>query len=105
MIGRVSEMALRHKVDSLTGMFNLVKMKEDEEKVLASGQDGFLLILGIDNLKNINIKYGYESGNQTLKFLRDILEETVSQRTYRLERDYFCNLPSGSIQSRCTGTL
>lgn len=89
MIGRVSDTVLRHKVDPLTGMFNLVKMKEDLEKVILTEKNGFLLILGIDSLKNINIKYGYEMGNQMLKYFGDVLESTVSQNVYRLERDYF----------------
>lgn len=99
MIGRVSDMALRHKVDALTGMFNHVKMKEDLVEILHRGQKGFLVILGIDNLKTINIKNGVENGNQALKFFRDVLEKNVSQRTYRLERDYFAFCLTGGEQA------
>lgn len=90
MIGRISDMALRHKVDALTGMFNMVKMHEDIERILSVTINGFLLILGIDNFRKINIKHGHETGNQMLKLLGDALEqEFTAQRAYRLERDCF----------------
>lgn len=100
MIGRVSDTILRHKVDGLTGMFNMAKMSEDLEQILDFSRDGFLMILGVDNLKHINIKKGREYGNHILKLVAQVLEDVAesSQRIYRLDRDYFAVCMPGKKQ-------
>lgn len=90
MIGRVSDMALRYKVDELTGMFNTAKFKEDMQREFLCSGNGYFLLLGVDNLKRINIRYGYEHGDRALKLLADILEEeTEFRNAYRMEKDCF----------------
>ncbi len=91
MVGSVSETVLKHKVDALTGMFNKTKMLSELDDVLAAGPNVYLLILGVDNLKNINIKYGREQGNQVLRRVAKILEEAVENhhRVYKLDGDCF----------------
>lgn len=100
MVGRVSDTALKHKVDSLTRMFNKTKMSEDLEEVLYSGKNGFLMLLGVDDLKNINIRNGREFGNQVLKQVGRTLEDVVGnpQRTYRLDGDCFAIRMSSDTQ-------
>lgn len=96
MIGRVSDTALLYKIDELTGMFNVAKFKEDMQRELLNSGDGFLLLLGVDNLKSINIRYGYEQGDRALKLLANILEkETDFRNAYRLDKDYFGVFLSG----------
>lgn len=90
MIGRISETALRYKVDEVTGMFNAAKFNEDMERDVLKFEEGFLLLISIDNLKTINIGYGYEYGNRALRLLADLLEaETDFKRTYHLEKACF----------------
>ena len=91
MIGRVSDTALRHKVDSMTGMFNKIKMSEDLQEIVSSGKAGFLVLLGVDNLKDINIQYGRECGNQVLKKAAKVLEDVTGNplQIYRLDGDCF----------------
>lgn len=91
MVGRVSDTALRHKVDAMTGRFNKVKMSEDLDEILSTEQQGFLMVLGVDNLKNINIQFGREHGNQVLKWTAKILEDVTgnSMQIYRLDGDCF----------------
>ena len=58
MIGRISDTVMARKVDFLTGLLNGVKFAEDMAECLLKKQQGFLLILDIDNLKDLNNKYG-----------------------------------------------
>ena len=91
MIGRVSDMALARKVDLLTGLRNSTKLSEDMEVCLKEHGVGYFLLFGVDNLKNINIKYGREFGNRILKMVAEALERIVdpSLRIYRLDGDRF----------------
>lgn len=90
VIGNISDTALLHKIDRLTELFNMRKMLEDMERIIAAGRNGFLLLLGIDNFKSINIKNGRESGNRTLKFMAHVLEENSAlQQVYRVDGDRF----------------
>lgn len=91
LIGRVSEAALRYKVDSMTGLFNASKMQDDKEKIFSEMKTGFLMLLGVDNLKNINIMSGRERGNRVLKYVANALEDVIdgAHRIYRLDGDNF----------------
>ncbi|MCI5928808.1 MAG: EAL domain-containing protein [Pseudoflavonifractor capillosus] len=96
LIGRVSDTVLEQKVDQLTGAFNAVKLAEDTERILHAGIPCFLLLLGVDNLKYINISHGREYGSRVLCLLADMLEELVGLgvRIYRVNGDCFAvNLP------------
>ena len=96
LIGRISDTILERKVDQLTGAFNAVKLAEDMERILASKIPCYLLLLGVDNLKHINFRYGREYGSQILCILADVLEELVGAglRIYRGNGDCFAvNLP------------
>lgn len=91
MIGRISNSALMGKTDSMTGLKNSSKLFEDLEIILQNKEEGFLLILGIDNFKNINTKYGRAHGNHVLKQITAILESSVDEKLpiYRLDGDHF----------------
>lgn len=91
MLGRISDSALMGKTDSLTGLKNTAKLLEDLEIILQNNEEGFLLILGIDNFKNINTKYGRAHGNHVLKQISAILESSVDEKLpiYRLDGDHF----------------
>lgn len=91
MVGRVSDTALRHKVDTMTGMFNKIKMSEDLDEIISFCEQGFFMVLGVDNLKNINIQFGREHGNQVLKKTAKVLEDVTGNplQIYRLDGDCF----------------
>lgn len=91
MIGRVSDTVMGQRVDSLTGLLNAERFSEDMEKCLEEDKKGYLMILGVDNLKNINIKYGRAYGNHVLKVVTEIIEEVVdvSLSIYRLDGDRY----------------
>ena len=96
LIGNVSEGAVRRELDSLTGLWNSEKLKEDMGKYLKN-DDGYLMILDIDNFKNINVKNGREFGNDLLKKIAVVLEEKADYliKLYRLDGDCFAvNFPN-----------
>ena len=98
MVGRVSDSALVRKADPLTGAFNALKLTEDMDALIAGGAPHYLLLLGVDNLKAINIKHGRPHGNRLLKLVAETLEDVTDMaRVYRLGGDCFAvNLPTGS---------
>ena len=96
IIGRVSDTVLERKVDPLTGAFNAGKLTEDMERILSSGVSCFLLMVGIDNLKSINIRHGREYGSRVLRLVADTMDELVGTglRIYRFNGDCFAvNIP------------
>ncbi len=119
MIGRVSDLLARWKTDSLTGAFHMEILKEDVEKNLQQNQDGYLLLVGVDNLKDINLQGGRECGDRTLKQVAASLEDASSgiHRVYRSNGDCFAVILPGAdcrdvvrifqdvqkrLQQRCT---
>lgn len=91
MIGRVSEMALASKVDALTGLFNKKMLFEKLDRAFASGLDGYLVMFGVDELKSINIKRGRDYGNNMLKKVAKVIEDSVqnSRNIFRVDGDCF----------------
>lgn len=89
--GSLSDTAFRNRTDTLTGLLNTVKFMEDLECCLKKGETGCLLILGVDDFKNINIKYGRPYGNQVLVNLASVLEKVrvLPSLVYRLNGDCF----------------
>lgn len=101
MIGRISDTVLAGEVDALTGAFTSARLQKDIKNVLDAGKPCFLLLLGIDNLKNINIRQGRDVGNHILQTVADTLEKCVDTglRIYRVNGDCFAvNLPASDLQ-------
>lgn len=95
MLGRISDSVMSRKVDTLTGLLNMSCLFNDLEKCLQCEKKGFLMLLGIDDFKNINIKRGRGYGNYILKIVTEIMEEVVdlSLSIYRGDGDrYAINL-------------
>lgn len=90
LVGCVSELAMGRMVDSLTGLWNSDKFMEDMGKNLEEN-NGYLMVLGIDNFKSINVKNGRTFGNSLLKNITEVLEDHADSvmRLYRLDGDRF----------------
>lgn len=97
MIGRISGSDLIRKADTLTGLLNEDKFMEDMQMCMNKGRSGHLLLLGIDNFKHINIKYGRNFGNDVLKKVAELLEgyTDVPMGVYRLDGDRFAVMLPG----------
>lgn len=95
MVGCVTELARGRLVDNLTGLWNAEKFTEDMGKCLKEN-NGYLMVLGVDNLKSINLKHGRTYGNHVLRVLAEHLEEKTHfpQKIYRMYGDRFAvNFP------------
>lgn len=99
-IGRISDTILQSKTDQLTGTFAMDSLKEETDAILKSGTHGYLLLVGVDDLKAINLKNGREYGDETLKRVAEALEYAVNgkYRIYRSDGDCFA---VNAINSDC----
>jgi len=91
IIGRISEQHAEQKTDPLTGLANINQLVEHLQHCLDGEKYGYLMILGIDNFKNINNKNGRSYGNHVLKNIAERLEEIAGEKlkVYRLDSDKF----------------
>lgn len=91
MFGRVSEIVLKHMVDKKTNLFNKSKMIERMEEVLTSGQQGHFVLVGIDDIKDINSRYGRKQGDVVIGKVAEVLSASVENpyNLFRLDGDYF----------------
>lgn len=90
IVGRISEMVLGGMVDGLTGLCSAEKFIEDMKQHLEESQ-GYLMILDVDNLKNINITQGRDFGDTILQRVANILDANIGypMELYRLDGDCF----------------
>ena len=89
MIGRLSEEALRHLFNPLTGRWNKTKLRADLESKF-HGQKGWLMMLGIPSLASINLSHGRTFGDRLLCELAE-LSETIGgiEESYHLDNNNF----------------
>ena len=89
MIGRISEEALRHLFNHLTGLWNKTKLRDDLKNRL-EGCTGWLMILEIPMLADINLSHGRSFGNQLLCDVADILEKFDHiEEAYHIDHNNF----------------
>lgn len=89
MIGRLSEEAVRHLFNPLTGLWNKNKLREDLKYRLEDGE-GWLMMLEIPMLSDINLSHGRSFGNQLLCDVADILEEIDRvEESYHIDHNNF----------------
>lgn len=96
VVGRLMDAAVGRNIDSLTGLHDAEKMAED----LASRENGYLMVLGIDNFRDINTRHGRGFGNQMIRNIAEILEEESAEAgvVYRLDSDKFAVCISGGTR-------
>ena len=102
VVGRLMDAAAGRNIDSLTGLFDAEKMMEDLAGCRESNGRGYLMVLGIDNFRDINTRHGRGFGNQIIKNIAEILEEetTDSGIVYRLDSDKFAvHVPGGAQET------
>ena len=91
MFGRLSETALVGKSDSHPGTASMEGLKKEISALLNDGVEGFLLLVGVDDLKSINLKSGREFGDQVIQKVAESLENATrgTRRVYRTIGDCF----------------
>ena len=91
IVGSISENVVSKKIDQLTGLQNQTVLEKSFQEILQKGESGYFLILGIDDFKNVNDKYGRKFGDEQLKKLAEIIDKNLEydSRLYRLDGDKF----------------
>lgn len=76
-------------------------LKSEVRKLLAALQPGYLLLVGVDNLKSINIRDGRNFGDAVLEDVARVMEDETDhkQQVYRVNGDFFAlNLPDFTVE-------
>lgn len=90
MIGRVSEAEMNLLLNPVTGLFNKNKLMEELKLVYQAATKGYFILIDIDNMGDINIRFGREYGDNILRNFAGVLQEiTGNKRIYHVEHDSF----------------
>ncbi len=94
LAGRLSCSDISRQADHFTGSFNMESLKEEIGTTLSGEVNGYLLVLGVDDLKSINLKQGRRAGDAILKCTAEALEDITygTRRIYRVNGDCFAVL-------------
>ncbi|MFC1837823.1 diguanylate cyclase [Thermodesulfobacteriota bacterium] len=83
--------------DSLTGLYNRrhfdTKIFEEVRRAHRQNHDLFLAVIDVDNLKEMNDKYGHLAGDKLLKTVGDIIKHCIRENVdwpFRYGGDEFC---------------
>lgn len=89
MIGRIAP--CESEVESRPDVFDLNRLKQDAEIYLEEKTPASLLVIGVDNLRSINLKHGRRYGDSVLAQLHASFEEAVygRQRVYHTVGDCY----------------
>lgn len=105
MIGRVSEIGKKNRYDNITGLYteSVLEQRYNSE-IRKEAHTGLGMLIGIDNFKEINEKYGYQTGDEVLSVLSEVLTREAagsSFEVYRMKGDEYAILSmdiSGDIK-------
>lgn len=97
MLGRQREATTQARVDHLSQVNNRRSFDEKQKELFASLKDGWshsLLILDIDNFKQVNDTFGHEAGDQLIIKFGEALKKALRNSDFiaRLGGDEFCVL-------------
>lgn len=92
VLGRLSCSGSSYRIWSYSNK----ELKKEIKKILDSLQPGYLLLIGVDNLKHINMKNGRDFGDAVLNDIARIVADEVAykHKVYRINGDWFAvNIP------------
>jgi diguanylate cyclase (GGDEF)-like protein len=97
MLGRQKEVSSQARIDHLSQVNNRRSFDEKQKELFASLKDGWshsLLILDIDNFKQVNDTFGHEAGDQLIIKFGNALKASLRNSDFiaRLGGDEFCVL-------------
>lgn len=102
MMGRISNIGKQNKFDNVTGLMNRNQFEHDICQILKCGKhmQGVIVVLDIDNFKNINEKYSYAFGDRALNLIATRISELLPPgcQMYRLDGDEFAFLMEGGTR-------
>lgn len=101
-VGRISRLDRRRKADHLTGFLAESQLKINYAKRMINEPDfsGCFLIIGLDNLKEINQKFGMDGGDNAITYVSTAIKNCVHEKTniYRMYGDEFVVCISGDTE-------
>ncbi len=101
LVGRISEIGKKNKIDKITSLYNENILKQYYQKIVEK-QDicGYMMLIGIDNFKEINEKYGHDFGDRILANMADIIRKNVvnGESVYRMEGDCVVIFDYGNVR-------
>lgn len=99
--GRIAAGEPNRQADYFTGSFSMERLKEEIGATLSGTANGFFLVLGVDDLKSINLKQGRRVGDAILQSVVEALEDVTygTRRLYRVNGDCFAVLLPGVQRS------
>lgn len=97
MLGRQKEVTSQARLDHLSQVNNRRSFDEKQKELFATLKDGWshsLLILDIDNFKQVNDTFGHEAGDQLIIKFGNVLKSCLRNSDFiaRLGGDEFCVL-------------
>jgi diguanylate cyclase (GGDEF)-like protein len=97
MLGRQKEVTSQARIDHLSQVNNRRSFDEKQKELFATLKDGWthsLLILDIDNFKQVNDTFGHEAGDQLIVKFGNALKHCLRNSDFiaRLGGDEFCVL-------------
>lgn len=102
LVGRIHRLGTRRTADDLTGLLTEAHFKTNYEKFVKNNLDyqGSFIMLGIDNLKDINQRFGLTGGDKALRYVSEAIErcKDLVRRVYRMEGDVFAVSISGDSE-------
>ena len=90
LIGRISEIGKQSRFDNNTGLYREVVLENVyNEYAKTRNAQGFLMLVGVDNFKELNEKYGAKTGDEVLNILTDAIRKYIDTplRLFRMPGD------------------
>ena len=103
LIGRIHRLGMKRKADDLTGFLTENQLKINYAKFIEENPnyEGAFMVIGVDNLKLINQKFGIAGGDIAIEFVGESIRSCVrgATRIYRMEGDEFVIRVDGDVNS------
>lgn len=102
LMGCISEIGKHNKYDNITSLYCEDVLKEEYELwKTAEERCGCILLIGLDNFREINEKYGIKMGDGVLSKVADIIMECCggSENVFRFRGDEFAVVCNGEKET------
>lgn len=91
LVGCINEIARRKKADNVSGLLGELSLQKELEEQSEADLKGFLLMIGLDNFKEINESRGMDYGDMVLRKTAECIRKVIrpDQKLYRVVADEF----------------
>lgn len=95
LIGSIADIGKLSKYDNVTSLYSESMLEKEYLRLQKDcGKRGYMLLIGVDNFKGINEKYGGRTGDSVLADIADCIKQCIhdSKCIFRLKGDEFAVL-------------